>query len=184
MDGNVAASAFPAGLKAQAAVFNRRLIVNSSVALQAELPAFATNKEHVIRASVRVMACDASLHLHGRMLVHVRSRLIHMTCNAGFELWAIEVGAILRSVRIVAVCALHQTFGHAMMYRQRELSLNCSMTGETKLRLGLLQEAVAQPSSLVRNSWKLKEGCLSAGEISLALILVLRDKVSGMTVVA
>lgn len=147
----MAASAFPAGLKAQAAVFNRRLVVNSSVALQAELPAFATNKEHVIRASVRVMACDASLHLHGRMLVHVRSRLIHMTCNAGFELWAIEVGTVLRTVRIVAVRAFHQAFGNPVMRRQRELSPDGRMARVTQLRLRLAKQALCQPSGLFGN---------------------------------
>src|SRR5205814_3790919 len=59
---------------------------------------------------------------------------------------------IICAVRVVTVRTLHQSFRHAMMRRQRKLSLNRRMTGVAQLRLGQSKKTLRQPSILFTDS--------------------------------
>lgn len=138
MHGHMAANAFAAGLEPQAAVRNPLLCVVSGMALQAELAAFATHQKHAIGASVRIVAGNASFHFDRGMLVDKRPALLRMAIHAGFRSWLVQAGHVLRTVRVVAVRTLHQSFRNAMVVGQRKLRLNRLVAGGAKSRLGLL----------------------------------------------
>ena len=68
------------------------------------------------------------------MLVHEWPALLRVAVYAGLKVRLIEAGQVHAAVGIVAVGTLHQSLGHAMMNRQRELGLNRAMAAKAKRR--------------------------------------------------
>lgn len=184
MNRYVAANTFAAGLKAQPAVRNRGLGVETGMALQAKLPAFAANQEHAIGGAMRVVAGNAAFDFYRRMLVNKRPALFDVTVHAGFETRLGQAGEILRAVRVVAIGTFDQAFRYAMMVRQREFGLDCEVASEAKRRFSLLEQAVVQPASFFANLRQLKEVRLRVGQIALAVIFHFINQVSGVALVA
>ena len=60
-------------------------------------------------------------------------------------------------MRVVAIGALHQAFGNAVVIRKGELSLDRLVAAVAEVRFGLLQQAVMKPPCLVRQLRKLEE---------------------------
>ena len=131
----MAASAFTAGLEAEPAMRHSVLSMKSGMALQAQLPALAPRQQHAIGAAVRSVAGGTAFYLQRRMLVDKRATLFGVAAHASLVIRFLQAGVIERSVRIVAVGALHQAFGHAMMHGQGKLRLHRAVTTEAQLRL-------------------------------------------------
>lgn len=166
----MATRAFAAGLEAQPAVRNLRLIMESCMTLQAELPPFAAHQKQAVGAAVRIVAGDATFYFHCGMFKDKRPALFHMAIHTGLRTWIVQAGEILRAVRVVAVRTLHQSFRNAMVIGQRKLCLHGQMAGVAKRGLGLLQQAVVQPTRLVSNLRQLKEIRLWIAQIPFALV--------------
>ena len=173
--------AFPAGLKTKTTMWSLTQQMKARMALKAQLTAFPPNQQHSIGGTVRAMARNASFHFRCRMLMHVGSTLVDMALHAGFGLGLNETGRIQRSVRAMAIRALHQAFGDPVMHRLRELAANRRMARITKVRLGGFQQAACEPSRLVRALRNLEEVRLRRWSISLTRIPGRIYQVSGMT---
>src|ERR1700674_1687029 len=123
VNARMAASAIAARLETQTPVRN----VGGEwihVALQTKQTLLAAHQEHSIHAAVRRVARRAAFHLHPRVLEHKGATLLGVTLRAGLPSALSQRRAIGSSMRVVAVGAFHRAFGHAMMGRQRELSLD------------------------------------------------------------
>src|ERR1700685_1453889 len=86
----MAAGTPAASLEAEARVRHACLTVESVVALQTELAAFAPHQQHTIRAAVRIVAGSAAFHFRRRMLVDEGSALFHMALDAGLKVRLVE----------------------------------------------------------------------------------------------
>ena len=107
MNGDMAARALPTGLKSKPAMWSLAQEMKARVALKAELTAFAANQQHSIGGTVRAMARNASFYFCCRVLMHKRSTFVDMALNAGFGLGLDETRWIQRSMRAMAIRALH-----------------------------------------------------------------------------
>ena len=184
MNRYVAANTFAAGLKAQPAVRNRGLSVETGVALQAELAAFAANQEHAIGGAMRVVAGNAAFDFYCRMLVDKRPALFHVAIHAGFEPRLGQAGKIFRAVWAMTIRTFDQSFRDAMMVRQREFGLDGEVAREAKRRLSLFEQAVVEPASFFTNLRKLEEMRLRVGRIALAVIFHFVDQMRGVALIA
>src|ERR1700690_3108168 len=135
---SVAASALAAGLEPHPAVRRAQLSVKSVMTLQAKLAAFTPHQQHAVGAAMRSVTGGAALHLHRRVFVQIRAALFGVTVHAGLKSRLVQTDLILRAVRIVAVAAFDQAFGHAMMHWQSKLRLHRAVAAEAQLGLGLL----------------------------------------------
>src|SRR5580700_7480467 len=88
------------------------------------------------------MARLAAFHLHRLMLEHKRAPLVRVAREANCILRRGSTHLLrgYRSVRIVAVAALDQTFVHAVMKGHLELRLLLKMARIAKLGLGFYQQ--------------------------------------------
>ena len=180
----MAASAFTAGLKSQSAVRHGSLRMESGVALQAELTAFAPHQEHPVATAMRVVAGDAAFHFHSGMFIDERTPFFDVTIHTGFRARIIQAGKILRAVRVVAIRALHQAFRNTMMIRQREFGLHGLMACEAERWFRLLQQAVVQPARLVGDLRQLEEMRLRIAHIAPAVVFDLVDQMGGVALIA
>ena len=171
MYGHVAANALATGLESEPAVGSSQLPAKSGVALQAELPAFAPDQQQAVGSPVWIVAADAALRLHCRVLEHKRSAFLDVALHAGFLSWIIEAGHVLRTVRAVAVRTLHQPFGNTVVFGLRKLGLNRLMATEAERRLGLFQQAGAQPAVFFADLGELEEIGLRIRQARLARVL-------------
>jgi len=123
MNRRMAARTIAARLKTQPAVRNihRERI---DMALQALESLFSPRQQHLIHTSVRIVAGQASLHFHRRVLKYERPPLLDVALDARFPTRLPHVRAVGGSVRIVAIGALHRSFQHLVV------------KGLAKLRLG------------------------------------------------
>src|ERR1700686_1901599 len=158
--------------------------METGVALQAELAAFAPHQQHVVGATMRIVAGNATLHFHRGMLEDKRPALLHMALDAGFPRWIVQAGEVLRAVGIVAVRTLHQSFGNPMVVGQSKLRLNGQVAGEAKRRFGLLEQTVVKPAGVVGKAWQLKEIGLRIRQIAFAAVLYGVHQVSGVALIA
>src|SRR5262245_693649 len=140
------ACALAAGLESKPAMWCLGRKMKSSVTLQAQLSAFASNQEHPVGRSMRAVTGDASFDLCRRMLVNERTSLIKMALPAGFSGRLDQARWVKRAVSVVAVRAFHQALGHSMMHRLRKLCSHRSMAGVAKIRLRSLDQATLKPS--------------------------------------
>jgi hypothetical protein len=180
----MAAHAFAAGLESQAAMRHGGLGMESGVALQAELAAFAAYQEHVIGAAMGVVAGDAAFDLHGGVLEDVRPALFDVALHAGFPTGIIEADEVFRAMRIVAVGTLHQSFGNAVMLGQSKLRLHGEVAGVAQRGFGALQQAVVQPARLVGQLRKLEEIGLGITQETFAVVFHFIDQVRGVALIA
>ena len=160
------------------------LTVERGVALQAELPALTTHQEHAVGVAVRIVADHATLNSYRRMLEDVRPALLHVALDAGLPVRLVQAGPVQTAVRTVAVGALHQSFGDAVMDRQGKLGFDRAVTGVAGFGLGPLEQAIVQPADLVRELRDLEEVRLRVSEAALALVLDFVHQVGGVTLVA
>ena len=124
MNRNMAPRALAAGLKSEPTMRRLAKIVESGMTLKAKLAGFAPDKQHTIRGTVRAVARNTALYLRGGVLVHIWPSLFDVALNAGFRLSLHKTRWIKRSVRVVAIRTLHQSFGHTVMHRLRKLPTN------------------------------------------------------------
>jgi hypothetical protein len=87
-------------------------------------------------------------------------------------------------MRVVAIGAFHESFRDSMVGRQRELSLNRGMAGETELRLRFTQETLRQPAILFRDARGLREVCLRQQRLDFVLYAGGIDEMRGMAILA
>ena len=149
MDRGVAARALPARLEAEPRMGHTRLHVESGMALQAKLAAFAPHEQHAVRAPMRGVARGATLDLRRWMLIDKGPAFLGMTIHAGLKVWFVQASHIHAAVGIVAVRALHQVLRHPMMDWQGELRLNRAVAAETELWFRFLEQAVVQPADFI-----------------------------------
>ncbi len=185
----MATGTFAAGLKTQARVRHAGLTVESVVALQAKLAALAAHQQHAVSAAVRIVAGGAAFHLRGRMLVQIRPALLRMALDASFKVRSVEARhvkarGIHGAVRVVAIGTLHQLLRHTMMNGERKLGFDRSVARKAQSGFGLLQQAVVQPSNLIRQGRDLKEIGLRVGQVFFALIFDLLHQMSGVALIA
>ena len=92
-----------------------------------------------IGAAMNHVAGFASINLDGRVLVHKRTLLVGVARKANFILGGGRTHLLWpdRSVDIVAVAALNQSFVYSMVERHRKLRSLVQMAGVTKLGLSL-----------------------------------------------
>ena len=103
MNRHMAASAFPTGLKAKAAVRSRGLVVEAGVTLQTELPSLPPYQQHAIGAAVGIVADHASLHSQSRMLVNIGPAFFHVALDAGLPVGGIQAGTIDATVWVMTI---------------------------------------------------------------------------------
>lgn len=84
MHSYMAADAFAARLESQSAVRNLCLCVIASVALQAEMPAFASHQKQSVAAAVRIVAGHTPFHFYRGMFEDKWTALLYMALHAGF----------------------------------------------------------------------------------------------------
>jgi hypothetical protein len=180
---DVATGTLAAGLKTKAAMGNSWFVMKSGMALQAELSPFAPHQQHAIGAAVRIVASGTAFHLHRSVLVNVRAAFLLMAVHTALKIGPSQTGPVPGTVRIVAIGALHQAFGYAMVNRQRKLSLDRSVAVETQRRFRLLQQTAVKPADFVRELRHLIEMCLRILAVSLAQIFDLSDQVRGVTLI-
>jgi len=180
----VAANAFAARLKAQPGVRHLGLVMKTGVALETKLAPLAPNQQEIVGASVRVVACDAALDFDRRVLVNERAALFYVAIDARFETRLFQACRVQRAVRVVAIRALHQAFGNPMVLGKRELGLNGLVTGEAGFRLRLLEQAIVQPASFVRQFGDVEEVVLCVAQIAFALVLDLIHKMRRVALIA
>jgi len=116
--------------------------VSGAVTGQTELRNAARNQQSWIGRTVRRVTGNASIGLHGRMLVNKWTLLVCMTldtCGVG----AGRQSCLFKfepAVRVVAIAAFHCAFQHFVMEREIELVFRLTMTTETKLRLAISEQ--------------------------------------------
>ncbi len=180
----MASRALAAGLEPEPSMGHARLPVKSGVTLQAKLAAFAPRQQHPVSAAMRCMAGSAAFNLQRRMLIDIGPAFFRVTADASLIIRLLQAGMVQRPVRIMAVSALHQTFGDAMVHRQCKLRLHVVVATEAQLRLRFLQEAAVQPSNFIRKLRHLEEVPLRRSEFALALVLDFIDQVRGVALIA
>src|SRR5207247_10466181 len=97
---------------------------------------------------MRRVACSATLHFHRRMFEDERAAFLGMTIDADPPVGLPQHGLIVGPVWVVAVCALHESFGNAGMGWQSELRVNGGMARITRQRRRLRQQALCHPAFL------------------------------------
>src|SRR5947207_1797085 len=117
------------------------------------------------------------------MLVDIGPPLLCVTAHASLIIRFLQAGMIHRPVRMMAISALHQAFGDAMVDRQCKLRLHIVVATETQLWLRLLQQAAVQPADLIRKLWHLVKVPLRRAQFALALVLDLIDQMRGMALI-
>ena len=157
--------------------------VKPGVALQAKLPAFTPDQQHPVRGPVRTMAGYAAFDFRRRVLMHKGSAFLNMALGACLRLSFHKTRRIQRSMRTVAVGALHQPFGNAVMNGLRKLTSNGCVTHVAEIRLGLFQQTTVKPAPFVRALRHLKEMRLWGLSCALARVPHGVDKVAGMAIV-
>ena len=180
----MAADALAAGLVSEFAVRRSQLAVESGMALQAELPAFAPDQKHAVGAAVRIVAGDASFDFHRRMLEYERPALFDVAIHAGFRARLVEGGHVLRTVRVVAVRTLHQPLGNAMVFGLRELRLHRLVAVVAQGGLGALEHAVMPPAIFIGDLRKLEEVALGITHVAFCGVLHFIDQMGGVALVA
>jgi hypothetical protein len=164
VDGSVTAGAITTRLKAQTGVRNiRREWIH--VALQAQQTLLAADQQLAIHASVRSVARSAAFYFHGRVLEDKGSAFLCVAVSAGFRSILAKRCEIGASMGVVAIGTLHRAFRHAMMRRQRELSLNVAVASKTQFRLRLLKQTVVEPAILLWELWHGEESGLRDTQI-------------------
>lgn len=150
MNRNMAPRALAAGLKSESTMRRLAKIVESGMTLKAKLAAFAPDQQHTIRGTVRIVARNTALYLRGRMLVHIGPSLFDVALNAGFRLRLHKTRRIQRSVRVVAIRTLHQSFRNTVMHRLRKLPANRCVARIAEVRLRGFQQAARKPARFIR----------------------------------
>ena len=107
--------------------------------LEAQESSFAAQQKLAIDGAVRRMASRATLDFYRGMLKHKRPALFGVAADASFPGGLSKHRLIVRAMRVVTVGTFHESFGHSMVARQCELSLNRRVAGVTELRLSLAQ---------------------------------------------
>ena len=102
-----------------------------------------------IRGAVRNVAGEASIHADRRMLKEKRPAFVAMTVDAGFFVSLgmlyiarprrVRPGGLKRSVWIVAIRAVHETFVDAMLEGHGKLRTHATMAAVAEIRLDLGQ---------------------------------------------
>ena len=139
MNVDVTPRAFAAGLESKPAVRRLRQEMEARMALQAKLPAFATDKQHAIRRPVRAVTRHTAFHFRRRVFVNEGAAFLDVALNAGFRRRLNEARRIQSAVTAVTVRAFHQALGHPVMHRLSKLTSNRRMTRVTKIRLRSFQ---------------------------------------------
>ena len=124
-----------------------------SVALQAKQVDVAHFQHVRIGPAVRQMARLASINLDGSMLVHKRPLLVRVTLEADRILrgGSPHLFRLHRTVHVVAITALDQSFIHAMMEGHVELRFLLRGGRNSKARAGTSQARTAIPWHGVAN---------------------------------
>jgi hypothetical protein len=86
MNRNMTPRAFSTGLKSEPAVRRLAQIVETGMALQTQLPPFASHEQHTIRGAMRTMTRGATFHLCRRMFVDIWAALLNVALNTSFRL--------------------------------------------------------------------------------------------------
>ena len=128
MNIDVTPRALAAGLESEPAVRRLRQKMKARMTLQAQLPAFSAHEQHAVGRSVRIVACHAAFHLRCRVLVNIRSALLHMALDTGFRGGFHETRRIESAVSTVTIRAFHQTLWYSVVYRLSKLTSNSAVT--------------------------------------------------------
>ena len=125
------------GLVVERRCTRRREIHRGRVALQAKRVHVAHVQQARIRGAVRRVATDAAFCLEHWMLINERSSRLHVALGANGILVSggPELNALERTMGIMAVGALHQTFRDLVMEGLGESHLYVGMAVFAELRL-------------------------------------------------
>ena len=135
-----------------------------NMTLKTKEPAFSPRQQVSFDSSVRLMTGSTSLHPQCRVFVDKRPAFFTVARNAGFEVDLPQLGGVQRSMGIMAVGTLHQTFRDAVVGGESKLSLYCQMTCKTELRLLLPEKAFVQPARFFGKRRDMKELLLCGPE--------------------
>ena len=171
MDGHMAARALTRSLEPQPPVRHASLTVESGVALETQQAALAPGQHEIVNAAVRRVAGDAACHPRGGMLEDVRPAFLDMAGDACLPVGLSKLEGVHRPVGSMAVRAFHKPFGNAVVHGQRERGLDRRVAGETKLGLGPLQQATAQPLCLLLELRQCEEVGLRISKAALTQVL-------------
>src|SRR5678809_980276 len=125
--------------------------MEASMALQAQLPAFSSNKQHPVSGPVRIVTRRAPFDFRCRVFVNKRSTLLDVTLSTGLRCCLDETRRVQCAVSVVAVRTLHQSFWNTMVSGLRDLSSSGGMTGVGDVGVGAFVQAVFKPSVIVRS---------------------------------
>ena len=184
MDCHVAARAFTAGLESKPPVRHTILAMEPGVALQAKLSSLASYQEHPVGVAVRVVARGAALHFDRRVLEYERTAFLRVAVHAALEIRLVQARMVQRTMWVVAIRALRQSFGHAVVHWLGKFCLHIAMAVEAQHRLRLFEQTAVQPANFVRDLWDLKEMPLRRLQVSLASVFYLCNQMRRVALVA
>ena len=124
-------------------------VAGAIVAFQAQRKYHRPRQHPGIGGAVRNVAGEATIHADRGMFKNKRPAFVGMTVDARFFVGLrllhmarprrVSPGGLKRSVGIVAIRAVHETFVDAVLERQGELRSHVSVATVAQIRLGLRQ---------------------------------------------